>query len=180
MPATATHEDTVPIQGYDGLGITELFAELRMRSQADLTEVEAHERSHQDRRPVIDKLRYLRGREPVAGYDEMSPDQILAGYADADIPALHDARGYEQKMRHRPEVLEGLGDLRRARRAGDGTPGGAQEQAAFVPDVGNPIARIAGSIGMTGILILAVVLFVCSVFIGALVVLSAIAPNALG
>jgi hypothetical protein len=179
MTATATHEDAVPIQGYDGLGITELFAEFRMRSQAELTQVEAHERSHQDRAPVIDKLRYLRGREPVEGYDEMSPDQILAEYADADIPALHDARGYEQKMRHRPEVLEGFGDLRRARRAGDGTPG-AQEQAAFVPDVGNPIARIAASIGMTGILILAVVLFVCSVFIGALVVLSAVAPNALG
>jgi hypothetical protein len=179
MGATATHEDVVPIEGYDGLDITELFAELRMCSQADLTQVEAYERSHEDRRPVIDKLRYLRGREPVPGYDEMTPDQILERYADAEIPVLHDARGYEQKMRHRADVLEGFGDLRRARRAGDGSPAG-EDPVAFVPDAGNPIARLAASIGMTSILLLAVVLFVCSVFIGALVVLSAVAPNALG
>lgn len=180
MSATATPEETVPIEGYDRLDLVDLFAAFRKSSQTDLTRVEAYERAHQDRRPVLDKLRYLRGREPVAGYDAMAPDEILASLADADIPVLHDARGYETKLRHRPEVLEGLGDLRRARRAGDGTPGDKPEAAAFVPDVGNPIVRLAASIGMTGILILAAVLFVCSVFIGAIVVLSAIAPNALG
>jgi hypothetical protein len=180
MAATATHEDTVPIEDYERLDLPDLFAALRTCSQAELTRVEAHERAHGDRRPVLDKLRYLRGREPVAGYDAMAPDEILASLADADIPVLHDARGYETKMRHRADVLEGLGDLRRARRAGDGTTGAKVEAAAFVPDLGNPIARLAASIGMTGILILAAVLFVCSVFIGAIVVLSAIAPNALG
>lgn len=179
MPGTATHEDTVPIEGYDGLPFHDLFVELREHSQVELTQIEAYERAHQDRRPVIDKLRYLRGREPAEGYDAMAPEEILAAFADADIPTLHEARGYEQKLRNRPDVLEGFADLRRARRAGDGSPEKA-EAAPFVPDAGNPVARLAASIGMTGIVILAAVLFVCAVFVGAIVVLSAVAPNALG
>lgn len=181
MAATATPEDTVALDGYDRMELPELFTNLRLCSQVELTQIEAYERAHEDRRPVLDKLRYLRGREPFAGYDEMAPEEVLASCADADIAALHDARGYETKFRHREDVLDGLGDLRRARRASESAPGHeSSEPAPFAADPGNPIVRIAASIGVSVVLLVATVLFVCSIFIGAIVVLSAIAPNALG
>jgi hypothetical protein len=69
---------------------------------------------------VLDKLRYLRGREPLPGYDALDATQITEALAAADHDTLALVREYEQKFRRRDEVLDELARLRRERRAGHG------------------------------------------------------------
>ena len=45
-------------------------------SQVELAAIETYERSHRNRPEVLDKLRYMRGSEPLPGYDALSPEQI--------------------------------------------------------------------------------------------------------
>jgi hypothetical protein len=172
MAATATQGH---IEGYDGMSVPTLCSELRLHSQAELTEVDAYERSHEDRTPVLDKLRYLRTREPVSGYDDLSTEDLLTRLGDVDAGTLLAARGYETKLRHRPEVLDGIDTLRTAGRPkapepADGGPGSYQ---------GSLASRLVLNIGAGGLIVVAAVMFVISVFVTAIVVLAAVAPNAL-
>jgi hypothetical protein len=118
MATTAMHHESVPIEGYDGLAARPLFAQLRLRSQAELEQIDTYERANQDRKPVLDKLRFLRVDEPLAGYDGLEPDQILAALEGADVVKLRAVRGYEVKLRDREAVLSGLIRLRSERMGG--------------------------------------------------------------
>ena len=68
-------------------------------SQIELEAVESYERSHRGREAVLNKLRYLRGREPFAGYDAMSVDEILAALEEADLATIKRVRGYNGNSR---------------------------------------------------------------------------------
>lgn len=95
-----------PIPGYERYADKDLIAELSKHSQAELTAVETYERSHKERQPVFDKLRYLRSKEPLEGYDGLSHQEIASGLEGANVETLHRTREYERKFRRRPEVLE--------------------------------------------------------------------------
>ena len=102
----------VPFPHYDQIDATELVARLRECSQVELTAIDDYERSHADRIDVLNKLRYLRGPEPVEGYDALNSDQIASGLAHADNPTLKDVREYELKFRRRDVVLRALVEAR--------------------------------------------------------------------
>lgn len=110
-------EDQLPIAGYSGLDRRELMAELPRHSQVELTAIDAYERSHKNRVAVLHKLRYLRGPEPLPGYDalgdQLGGKELLEALAGADPATLHKTRSYERKFQHRPEVLDELDRLRR-------------------------------------------------------------------
>ena len=55
-----------------------LVAGLSQRSQAELKEIEADERANESRPKVLAKLRYLRGSEPVEGYDKLEGEEVDA------------------------------------------------------------------------------------------------------
>jgi hypothetical protein len=110
----------LPISDYNGLKSGRVIARLQGLSQVELARIEDHERSHKGRQPVLDKLRYLRGREPLPGYDALDATQITEALAAADHDTLALVREYEQKFRRRDEVLDELARLRRERRAGHG------------------------------------------------------------
>jgi hypothetical protein len=175
--APATHDPAPPIAGYDKLGERDLIRELRQHSQADLDRIDGYERAHRAREPVLDKLRYLRGPQPLSGYDDMDVAAVLAELPEAGLPTLNAVRSYETKFRHRPEVLDGVARQREGRNPGRGR---AEEPVAPAPS--SPATRrirAAGvNIGITGLLIVAVVLAIASVFVGFFVVLSVVAPNA--
>jgi hypothetical protein len=61
-----------------------------------------------NREPVLDKLRWMRGREPLPGYDALDVKQIVAGLEDADLGTLWKVRAYERKFANRPAVLEAV------------------------------------------------------------------------
>ena len=111
--------DTVAIAGYARLDDKKVIAQLPRLSQKELTAVDTYERAHDDRPVVLHKLRYLRGDEPVAGYDDLAPADVPAALADADLVTLDLVRSYEQRLRARERVLGEIERLRRERRDGD-------------------------------------------------------------
>lgn len=104
-----------PVAGYDGLKTKDLIASLSNRSQGELAQIESYERDHEDRESVFNKLRWLRGDEPLPGYDALSVDEVIAVLAKADVPALKRVRGYERKFGSRRDVLEEVDRLHKQR-----------------------------------------------------------------
>jgi hypothetical protein len=60
----------------------------------------------------VTPARYLRGPEPVKGYDALEPNEIVAGLRHADNETLRLVREYELKFRRRDAVLRALADVR--------------------------------------------------------------------
>jgi hypothetical protein len=105
-PAGTATEGQLPFEGYDGFDQRQVMNGLSDHSQVELEAVEGYERSHKDREPVLDKLRYMRGREPLPGYDALDVEEILAALEQADLATIKRVRAYERKFANRPAVLE--------------------------------------------------------------------------
>lgn len=99
-------EAPLPFAGYDRLDARHVIDGLSEHSQIELEAVESFERSHQNRVPVLDKLRYMRGREPLPGYDALSVEEIVSALQEADLATINKVRGYERKFANRPGVLD--------------------------------------------------------------------------
>jgi hypothetical protein len=96
----------LPIPGYDRLKDKEIADQLSQLSQVKLAAVEAYERAHEGRPIVLDKLRYMRGSEPLPGYDALTTEQIAKALAGADAETVKAVRDYERKFQNRRPVLE--------------------------------------------------------------------------
>lgn len=111
-------EAGLPFAGYDGLNDRDVLDGLSDHSQVELEAAESYERSHKDRTPVLDKLRYLRGPEPFEGYDGLSISETVTALKDADMPTIKKVRNYERKFGNRRDVLEEVVRVHHERRAG--------------------------------------------------------------
>ena len=116
VETTRSDDSQLPIPGYDRIGNKDLIAELSKHSQVELAAIETYERSHKKRVPVFDKLRYLRGQEPIQDYDALSVKEILAGLEGVETETLQRTRVYERKFQNRPNVLEEVATALRERR----------------------------------------------------------------
>jgi hypothetical protein len=124
---------TLPIAGYDRLGTRQVVGKLAGCSQEGLAAIESHERANEERAPILDKLRYLRGSEPLAGYDTFDSEQVSAALEEADLDTAKRVREYERKFQRRAGVLEavtrtcdarlGTSSSIKARRDGPAPPG---------------------------------------------------------
>jgi hypothetical protein len=99
-------EHRLPISGYDGLKDKQIADQLSQLSQEELAMVETYERAHEARPVVLDKLRYMRGSEPLPGYDALASEQIAEQLAGADAETVKAVRAYERKFQHRQSVLD--------------------------------------------------------------------------
>ena len=99
-------EHELAISGYDGLKEKEIAGELSQLSQVELATVEGYERAHEARPVVLDKLRYMRGSEPLPGYDALTTEQIAEALAGADAETVKAVRDYEKKFHRRQSVLD--------------------------------------------------------------------------
>jgi hypothetical protein len=113
MTPSVVEETRLPFAGYDRLNAKQLKAGLSDHSQIELEAVEGYERSHKSREAVLNKLRYLRGSEPLAGYDALSIEGILAVLKEADLATITRVRGYERKFANRPRVLDEVNRVHR-------------------------------------------------------------------
>jgi hypothetical protein len=104
--AAVAHEHSLPVPGYDRLDNKAVTDRLSQLSQVELATVEAYERAHTGRPAVLDKLRYMRGSEPLPGYDASSPEEIATALAGADAQTVKAVRDYERKFAHRRQVME--------------------------------------------------------------------------
>jgi len=94
----------LPIERYERLEAKEIVDQLSQLSQADLAKVEDFERGHKERGSILAKLGWLREKEPLPGYDELTPAQISEAIADADTVTVKKVRNYERKFQGRREV----------------------------------------------------------------------------
>ena len=124
QPAGSTEAGTgldeqggAPIKGYDRLDVQKLNASLHRYSQAQLTAIEDYERANQDREEVLNKLRFMRGAQPLEGYDDMTPEQIIASLDGADVTTIKNIRDYERKFANRKEVVDAVAAAKSADRA---------------------------------------------------------------
>ena len=99
-------EHRLPISGYDRLGDKQIGARLSQLSQVELAALETYERAHENRPVVLDRLRYMRGSEPLPGYDTLTTEQIAEALAGADAETVRAVRDYERKFAHRQPVLQ--------------------------------------------------------------------------
>jgi hypothetical protein len=106
-------EAKFPIAHYDRLSAKRVNEKLPEHSQTDLEAIETYERSHKDRPVVLQRLRYLRGPEPLQGYDALEEDDVSAALEGADAETLDGVRDYERKLRRRTLVLEEVAGARR-------------------------------------------------------------------
>jgi len=125
--------DVLPFAGYDRLDRREVLDNLHSHSQVELEAVESYERSHQQREPVLDKLRFMRQSEPLAGYDALSVDDIVAAIEDADLPKIKKVRGYERKFANRPGLLDEVDRVRRRRLEAERGSESASPMPAYQP-----------------------------------------------
>jgi hypothetical protein len=95
----------LPIAGYDALNEKQVTAHFRELSQVELAEIEEYERSHRNRAPVLDKLRYMRSPEPLPGYDALPSAEVVDMLAEADAAMVRAIRDYEGKFRRRHDVM---------------------------------------------------------------------------
>lgn len=103
--AGSAAEDRLPISGYDQRGEKQVSDQLAQLSQVELAAVETYERAHESRPVVLEKLRYMRGSEPLPDYDALSPEQIAEALSGADGETVRAVRDYERKHQHRQSVL---------------------------------------------------------------------------
>ena len=104
--ASLDDDDQLPIPGYSQLKGKEISDQLSQLSQVELATVETYERAHGNRSAVLEKLRYMRGTEPLPGYDELTPEQIAAALAGANAKTVRAVRDYERKFQRRRAVLD--------------------------------------------------------------------------
>ena len=119
-PAVADAE--LPFAGYENLDDREVMAKLSQHSQTELSNIEDYERAHKKRPSVLDKLRFMRGREPLPGYDAMSADEVVAVIAGADREAIKRIRAYERKFAKRPDIMEAVSHAMHERQTSEPAP----------------------------------------------------------
>ncbi len=105
------------VSGYAGLKDADVNSGLSRHTQVELGEIETYERSHRNRPAVLNKLRYLRGPEPIKGYDKLDVAGVSAALKDADVETIRAVREYERKFRRRTPVLEELARIGSERRS---------------------------------------------------------------
>jgi hypothetical protein len=182
MPTTATHDGTLPFEGYDKLEGSRLTAQLRQRSQVELTYIDDYERANQGRPAVLNKLRYLRHQEPIDGYDGLDTAQILAALSGADATKLAAVRRYELKLRDRHDVMSGLAALRTERatlHAPATAPAPSPAVEAWARDAGGGLRGGAATLGVVGLMTAAVAALLVLLAIMVFVMLTAFAPDVL-
>ena len=107
-PPDVAADAELPFAGYDRLDARKVIDALSDHSQIELEAAETYERSHKNRERVLDKLRYMRGTEPIPGYDTLSIAEIESALEQADPETIKRVRGYERKFANRPAVLEAV------------------------------------------------------------------------
>jgi hypothetical protein len=103
---TSSAAEPLPIARYDELDAKQIRDQLSQLSQVELVAVETYERAHGGRPVVLDKVRYMRGSEPLPGYHALTTEQIATALADADSETVRAVRDYERKFQHRQSVLD--------------------------------------------------------------------------
>ena len=130
--ASSADEQRLPIARYDQLDGKQLIPQLSQLSQVELAAVDAHERSHRERPVVLNRLRWLRGSEPLPGYDALDSAEIVRALAGADAATVKAVRSYERHHRDRRDVRAEVARVMPTAQASAGQDRAREDKAALV------------------------------------------------
>jgi ferritin-like metal-binding protein YciE len=102
----APAEQDLPIPQYGKLNADEITARLPDLSQAELGQIEVHERRTGNRTTILTRIETLRASEPWNGYDGQTVDEIRTALGKADDRTARAAREYERAHKNRTGVME--------------------------------------------------------------------------
>jgi len=105
VQGAVTREEDLPIPRFSQLSISEMEQRLRTLSQSELTVIEGYERTHANRQGVLEAIEQLRGSEPLAGYDAMGPEQIVAQLQQVPVSVARQVLEYERRHRQRKTAI---------------------------------------------------------------------------
>lgn len=125
-------EHQLPIHGYDQFKDKQIAGRLSQLSQVELATIETYERAHAARPVVLDKLRYMRGGEPLPGYDTLTSEQIAKLLARADAETVKAVRDFERKFQRRQSVLDETARVLPTSRASAGEERVHKQKAALL------------------------------------------------
>jgi ferritin-like metal-binding protein YciE len=98
-------EGDLAIKRYDELTAEEIVGKLSELSQIDLAKIDSYEHKNQNRTTILSRITSLRGREPWAGYDELTAAEVQAVLSEGDEQRVEHARSYERTHKNRAGVL---------------------------------------------------------------------------
>jgi hypothetical protein len=130
--AGSADKQRLPIARYDQLERKQVFPQLSQLSQVELATIEAYERSHRARPVVLNRLRWLRGTEPLPGYDALDSDEIVRALAGANAATVKAVRSYERHHRDRREVRAEVARVMPTAKASAGQDRAREQKAALV------------------------------------------------
>jgi hypothetical protein len=81
---------------------------------------------------VLSKLHYMHTREPLPGYDALSPEQIVEALAGADAETVRAVRDYERKFGNRRQVVDAAARVLPTAKASAGEDRADEEKAERV------------------------------------------------
>jgi hypothetical protein len=125
-------EDQLPITNYDKLDARQLRPQLSPLSQVELAALESYELAHQARPVVLNRLHWLKGSEPVPGYDTLTTEQIVQALTEADTGTVKAVREYERRHQDRHEVRAEIARVLPTALASSGEDRAREEQATLV------------------------------------------------
>jgi len=99
-------EDDLAIERYHELAAEEIVGKLAELSQIDLAKIDSYERKNQNRTTILSRITSLRGREPWAGYDELTAAEVQAVISEGDEQRVEQASSYERTHKNRASVLK--------------------------------------------------------------------------
>jgi hypothetical protein len=132
--ASSPDQEELPIADYDKLDAKQLRPQLSPLSQVELAAVESYELAHQARPVVLNRLHWLKGSEPVSGYDALTTEQIVQALAEADTGTVKAVREYERRHQDRHEVRAEIARVLPTALASVGEDRARDEQAALVQE----------------------------------------------
>ena len=132
--ASSRGEDQLPITNYDNLDEKQVRAQLSPLSQVELAALESYELAHQARPVVLNRLHWLKGSEPVPGYDALTTEEIVRALTEADTETVKAVREYERRHQDRHEVRAEVARALPTATASAGEDRAREEQAALVRD----------------------------------------------
>jgi hypothetical protein len=93
------------IAGYDAQSAEEIVHRLRKLSQAELKQLEDHERQRGGRATVLEAIRALRDEPPWPGYDDMEVEGVNDALKQRDAQAAERVLEYERRHKARRTII---------------------------------------------------------------------------
>jgi hypothetical protein len=114
LRAAVVAQDQALIPDYDELDAKQIIDRLPQLAQADLAIIDAYERSHAARSPILSEIGELLGPVPWPGYEDMSAAQIRTRLRDGEPDLARRTLAYERRHLARATVIAARAHLARS------------------------------------------------------------------